>query len=374
MNLLIAPNSMKGSLNAQEFADVAAAAIRSVSPEFQVRCIPVADGGDFTGEILINALQAEKISVCVSDPLGRPITVTMGVHDRTAIIEMASASGLRLLAEPEMNPWKTSTFGTGQLIRHAADMGCNTILLGLGGSATVDGGIGMLGALGFTFVDDKGNILPALASSLSLISEVILPDVMIHDVEIILLNDVNNPLLGEDGSAHSFGPQKGADPEMVLHLEKGLENWIKVIEKMSGRNIRNLPGAGAAGGIACGLIGFLNARLIPGAEYIMDMLQMEKHLEWADLVITGEGRIDKQSVMNKAPYALARRAIAAGKPIIAWVGSFDPDAADTFDGVFSIINGPVSLNDAMEHARELVAESATQLAKLLYGLKAWNKS
>ncbi len=365
MNILIAPNSMKGSLNARDFADIACKAFRSVSPLFNVRTAPVADGGDYTGEILIDAMGARRFTAEVNDPLNRPVTCGFGVAGDTAVIEMASASGLKLIPDTERNPEITSSFGTGQLMKRAFELGCSRVLLGAGGSATVDGGIGILDGLGFEFLDFNGRKLPGRASSLQNVAEIRYPQPVLAEHEILILCDVNNPLLGENGAASVFGPQKGATPEMVKRLENGLENWVTLIEKLTGKEIRSLPGSGAAGGIACGLSLLKNTKLIKGSEFVFDMIGLEEKLQWADLVLTGEGRLDSQSLSDKAPYALSVRAKQAGIPVIALAGSYEDRVAGSFDAVFSILNEPVTTGFAMQNAGTLVFQGASQIARFL---------
>jgi glycerate 2-kinase len=227
MNILVAPNSMKGSLNADEFADAVERGLRKVSPVFNVRTLPIADGGDYTGHVLMNALNAQEITCNVTDPLGRPIRALMGIAGQTAIIEMAAASGMRLLRSDELNPMMASTAGTGEMLRHAVSLGCTTLLLGVGGSATIDGGIGMLGALGFSFYDTEGAALPPVPASLLKVADIHTPADWKPETEIVILYDVNNPLLGPEGAASVFGPQKGADADTVQRLEQGLNHWVQ---------------------------------------------------------------------------------------------------------------------------------------------------
>jgi len=365
MNILVAPNSMKGSLSAPDFAAEIEKGFRNVSPVFNVRKLPIADGGDHTGLVLCEALNAKNYTVNVLDPLGRPIEASLGISGDTAIIEMASASGLRLLAPNELNPEKATTFGTGQLIRRAIELGCTRILLGIGGSATVDGGIGMLDALGFTFFDKEGYKLPGKPVSLDMIERFDYPTDLNSDIEIIIFCDVNNPILGENGAARVFGPQKGADPEMVERLENRLSCWVGFLEKISGINIRNIEGMGAAGGLSSGLVALMNAKLTPGADAIFDFIGLHKHLAWADMVITGEGKTDSQSLSLKGPVALAMKAKQQNKPVIALSGSYEADASKIFDAVFTIVNGPITLEKAMQNSGKLVADTSKQIAGLL---------
>lgn len=365
MNILAAPNSMKGSLSAIDFSMAIEKGFRSISPVFNVRKLPIADGGDFTGPILCDALNAKKINVSVSDPFGRQIEAEIGIAGGTAIIEMASASGLRLLNPFELNPMKATTYGTGMLIKRAIELGCNQILLGVGGSATVDGGIGILDALGFTFSDAQEKLLPGVPSSLEKVQDIHFPSNIISDTEFIILCDVNNPMLGENGAATVFGPQKGANKEMVIRLENGLSNWADVIERVSGKEIRNMEGMGAAGAVSSALVALLNAKLVEGASAIFDILDLDKHLEWADLVITGEGKLDAQSLALKAPIALASKAKDFDKPVIALAGAFDMAMEKVFDGVFPVVSGPMTVNEAMQNAAELVMATSIQLAGVI---------
>lgn len=363
MNILVAPNTMKGSLNAIDFAAIVEKAFRKVSPIFQVRTVPIADGGDLTGTILCKAMNARMISVVVADPLGRSIDAEMGISGDTAIIEMASASGIRLLAPGEYNPEITTSLGTGQLISRAIELGCEKIYLGLGGSATVDGGIGILEALGFIFLDENASPMPGVPGSLENIRQVIPPSTF-KNIEITLLCDVNNPLLGENGAARVFGPQKGADDDMVKRLERGLANWAKVLEFQTGKDLAHIEGTGAAGGVSTGLMAFYSVQLTRGADFIFERLCIDKHLEWADWVITGEGRLDRQSLALKAPVALALHARKAQKPIVAVSGSYDHEANLPFDAVFSIANGPLSLEESKTNASDLVFSSCVQIARV----------
>ena len=365
MNILAAPNSMKGSLNAIDFSIAIEKGIRSISPVFNVRRLPVADGGDFTGPILCDALKAKKITVLVSDPYGRQIEAEMGIAGETAIIEMASASGLRLLNPKELNPMRATTYGTGQLIKKAIELGCSKILLGVGGSATVDGGIGVLEALGFTFSDDQGRMLPGNPSSLEKVNKIHFPSNTISGIDIIILYDVNNIMIGVNGAATVFGPQKGASKDMVIRLESGLRNWADVLERTSGKKIRNIEGMGAAGAVSSAIVALLNAKMVEGASAVFDILDLNKHLEWADLIITGEGKFDAQSLALKAPVALASKAKMFNKPIIALAGAFDMNMEKIFDAVFPVVYGPITLNEAMENAAEFVMATSMQVAGVI---------
>jgi glycerate 2-kinase len=367
LNILVAPNSMKGSLNAFDFADVVEKAFLNVSSDFSVRKVPVADGGDFTGEVLSRALNAEVVEITVNDPLGRIVKSKFVKTGKTAIIEMADASGIKLLKKEELNPLKTSSFGTGQLIKVALNSGCTVILLGVGGSATVDGGMGMLEALGFQFLNEKGRELKGKGKNLEYVAEIRKP-LLPTDISIKIICDVDNPLLGQNGAATVFGPQKGATPQMVIQLEKGLGNWAGILKNESGKTLVNLKGAGAAGGIALPLVAFYHAEIVPGASFILSQLDFENQVKWADLVITGEGKLDSQTLNNKAPKAVADAARKAGKPVFAIGGTVQKEISNAFDGIFSITPGPVSLEESMQHSAEMLFDLSFELAKLIYSV------
>lgn len=368
MNILIAPNSMKGSINAFDFADVVEEAFKNCSESFNIRKMPVADGGDFTGELLTRALKAKKVKVLVSDPIGRRIESEYAVSGRTAIIEMADASGIKLMRKDELNPMVASTYGTGELIADALKRGCSEVLLGIGGSATIDGGTGLAEALGFTLTDKNGTQLKGNGGNLINIERITKPD-YIKEVSIKIICDVDNPLNGKNGAAEVFGPQKGATPEMVSLLDKGLAKWSSILENECGKDMSLLKGSGAAGGIALPLLAFFNAEIIPGAKYILSVLNFEEHVKWADLVITGEGKIDSQTLNDKAPGAVALVAKRLKKPVIAIGGSVNSDASELFNGIFSITNEPMTLDEALNNVRKLLFNLSFELARLLRSLK-----
>ena len=364
MNILVAPNSMKGSLNAFEFADAIEKAFNEVSPLFSVRKLPVADGGDFTGEVLRRAFDAQEIELTVQDPLGRPVRSKYGISGNTAIIEMADASGMKLLSPEELNPLKASSFGTGQLMANAIEKGCTEILLGVGGSATVDGGAGLLEALGFQLFDDDGRLLEGNGKNLELIREMKKP-VIPKNLTVKIISDVDNPLHGTNGAAAVFAPQKGADDEMVKLLEKGLSAWCGLLEKESGKELSAMKGAGAAGGVTVPLVAYFHAQIVPGAGFVLSELNFDEHVQWADLVITGEGKIDSQTLNDKAPKTVADHARKAGKPVLAIAGAIGKEASEAFDGMFSFTNGPVSLDDSIKNSKKLVFDFSVELARLL---------
>lgn len=372
MNILVSPNSMKGSLSAINFAGIVEKAFMAASDDFVIKKIPVADGGDMTGEIITRALNATEISIEVEDPLGRPVTAKYSIAGSTAIIEMAEASGIKLLGSDELNPLKASTYGTGQLIADAIGRGCSNIILGIGGSATVDGGTGMLTALGFKLSDETGRPLKGNGENLKSIKRLERSGIA-DGIEIKIISDVDNPLTGSQGAAAIFGPQKGATPEMVTALEEGLANWASLLELYCGKSLKSLNGAGAAGGISIPLISFFNAEIVPGADFILSLLNFEEHAKWSDLVITGEGKIDSQTLNNKAPKAVANVAHRFNKPVVAIGGNVQREASPAFSGIFSIINEPMAVEEAIMKAPDLLYNFAFELAQLLIDLKQLSK-
>jgi glycerate 2-kinase len=368
IHILIAPNSLKGSLSAFEFADIVEQAFLKISSRFSIRKVPVADGGDFTGEILQKALKAQIVELEVKDPLGRPVSSRYATDGNIAVVEMADASGIKLLKSAELNPFETSSFGTGQLIADALKNGNTEIWLGVGGSATVDGGSGMLQALGFQLLDENNQPLHGNGNNLPKIRSIKKP-AELENISLKIICDVDNPLLGDRGAATVFGPQKGATSEMVIHLEKGLANWCNLLESECGKNLSDIKGAGAAGGMALPLMAFFNAEIVSGAQFILSVIEFEMHLQWADVVITGEGKIDSQTFSNKAPKTVADFAKRAGKPVIAIGGKVESEAAALFDGgAFSFLTGPVSLEDSIKNANKYLFEFSTQLAKIFLNI------
>ena len=369
MRIMLAPNAMKGSLSASDFANAMSEGLLMADDTLEIVKHPLADGGDGTSELLVNALGGFFIQVSVHDPLGRVINSRYGWLPQTkcAIIEMAEASGLNLLAAEELNPMVASSRGTGELVLAAVKKGAKKIILGIGGSATVDGGIGMLMALGFILLNHSGEAVEEGGNGLIQIAH-ILRDKVIPDIlacEIVIATDVKNPLLGAEGAAAVYGPQKGATPQMVKELELGLSNFIGLLELTSQKELVKLVGGGAAGGLALPLIALLNARMERGAELIIELLGVMDDLRSCDLVITGEGCIDQQTCQGKGPAVIAHAARVAGIPVIAIGGAINPEASYLFDGIFSITSGPVTLEDAIINAYEMTKSLSFQLGKLL---------
>ncbi len=370
MNILVAPNSMKGSLSAFRFADLVEQAFLDVAPDFfTIRKFPVADGGDETMNVLMNALGLEVQETIVSDPLGRQVVAQYGYSKGVAVIEMANASGIKLLKTEELNPLKTSSYGTGQLLLDAIQKGAKKIFVGIGGSATVDGGMGMLEALGIQFFDRENQILKGNGENTGKIHRIDTSNCLIPaEIEVVVISDVDNLLLGSNGAARVFGPQKGATPEMIEMLESNLSNYANTLMEQTGKDVTTLKGGGAAGGISVAFTAFMNAEIRDGADFILDVISIDESIQWADLLITGEGMIDKQTLMNKAPFAVAMRAKKFGKPVIALAGSVSLTDDLVFNGVFSIIDQPMTLEYAIENAEELMYCQAKNMARLIVGM------
>jgi len=365
---------MKGSLSASNFANAISDGLVMADDTLEIIKHPLADGGDGTNELLVIALGGIFIQVPVHDPLGRVINSRFGwiPESKCAIIEMAEASGLNLLTADELNPMLASSFGTGELILAAVKHGAQKIILGIGGSATVDGGIGMLMALGFKLLDHRGEPIEEGGNGLLQIARILTdkvePDIL--ECEIVIATDVKNLLLGADGAAAVYGPQKGATSQMVKDLELGLKNYIALLEQSTHKDLVGLVGGGAAGGIAVPLIALFKGRIEHGAELIIELLGVTEDLRNCDLVITGEGCIDLQTCQGKGPAVIAHAAREAGIPVIAIGGAIHPEASPLFDGIFSIANGPISLEEAMTNSYELTKLLSYQLGKLL---KAFTK-
>ncbi len=371
MNILIAPNSMKGSLSAFDFADCIEKGFQDVSCDrFDIKKVPLADGGDGTLDVLANAFGLSLQHTEVLNPLGRPVKARYAYNKDVAVIETAEASGLKLLSGEELNPLKTSSFGTGQQIRHAVEQGARHIYVGVGGSATIDGGMGILEALGVSFFDESGKKLSGNGENMGKVAVIDASKLIIgNDIEITVVSDVDNLILGTNGGIQVFGPQKGATPRMITLLEKNIVHYIEVVRQHTGKDASRIKSGGAAGGIPIALYSFLDADIKSGADLILDILNINDLILWADLVITGEGFIDNQTYMNKAPYAVAIRAKKYKKPVIGIAGGISSVENDLFNGVFSITNAPMKLNEAIQNAPRLTYELSRQIAGLICGIR-----
>ncbi|KLU62142.1 glycerate 2-kinase [Peptococcaceae bacterium CEB3] len=358
MRIVVAPDSYKGCLGALSVARAMERGVKHVFPDGRVEVIPMADGGEGTVDAVLAAVGGEKVHLTVSDPLGRPLEAMYGIlaHGRIAVIEMAAASGLPLLTAEERNPLVTTTRGTGELIKDALDKGVGKILIGLGGSATNDGGAGMAQALGAKLLDARGSALGPGGAELARLARIDLADLhpRIPEVEFEAACDVQNPLCGPQGASAVYGPQKGATAEMVGKLDHALANWGSLLGRVQGRDILTLPGGGAAGGLGAGLVGLLGARLMSGTQIVLEAAGAREKMAGADLVLTGEGKTDFQTGFGKVPAGVAAYARQAGVPVLVLSGAVegDPDllAAAGIEACLSIAEGPISLSEALDKA------------------------
>ena len=353
MKVVIASDSFKGSLSSREVAEAAVRGIRQVLPICELVGVNVADGGEGTVDAVVEALGGEVVATVVSDPLGRPISARYGIVGKMAIIEMAAASGLPLLRE-ERNPWQTSTYGTGEMIMDAVKRGCRDFLVGLGGSATNDAGMGMLQALGFRFYDiDDQEIIDGCGGRLQDVARIDDTGVMdaVRQCRFTVACDVDTPFCGSEGAAYVFAPQKGADMEMVARLDSGMVSFAEVIEKTYGMDVTSMAGAGAAGGMGGGFYAFLNATLKRGVDMVLDAIDFDSIIRGADLVITGEGKIDYQTVKGKTAAGVLARAKAQDIPVVAIAGSVEKcESVEQmgFAGVYPIMENEMPLAVAMQ--------------------------
>ncbi|MDF3067739.1 MAG: glycerate kinase [Polyangiaceae bacterium] len=371
MKLVVAPNALKGSLSPFEAATAIANGARRARPDAEVVEVPIADGGDGTAEVVGKARSADFREASALDPRGRPRRARYAwLEDGTAIIDVATASGLALLTENERSATLATSFGTGQVLRAALEAGAQRVVLGVGGSATVDGGAGVLQALGVRFLDDAGRELPPGGSALARLARIdssgLTP--LARHVPIEVACDVDSALLGEQGAARLFAPQKGGSASDVEDLERALTRLADVVERDFGRDVRTMTSGGAAGGIAAGLHGVLGARLMAGVDWVLDAVGFDQALAGAALCLTAEGQLDSQSLRNKGPWGVARRAAAHGVPVVVLGGSIGADVrtgdfAD-FTAWFSICQRPVLLEEALTHAATLLEAASEQVVRL----------
>ncbi|MDR0824491.1 MAG: glycerate kinase [Prevotella sp.] len=372
--IVIASDSFKGSVTSMEVSDCVEISINKIFPDCEVLKIPVADGGEGTTEALVHTLNGEMIFCLVHDPLMNIINAKYGIlgDSKTAVIEMASASGLPLVPVEKRNPMNTSTYGTGELIKDALIRGCVNFLIGIGGSATNDAGTGMLQALGFKFLDKDGKELGQGGRILDKIHKIDCSQVMprLEEARFTIACDVNNPFSGENGAAFVYARQKGADDGVIRLLDNGLKSFAAIIKKERGIDIDNIPGAGAAGGLGGGFLAFLTTTLKPGIEMVLDALRFDEQIKDADLIITGEGKLDKQTSMGKAPYGVLQAAQKQNIPVIAIGGSIEDAEAlndQGFLSVFSIQQGAATLEKAMDkkYAMNNIKYSIEQILRVI---------
>lgn len=369
MNFLFAPDSFKGSLKAVEICNMLETAAKRYFENCKYIKLPVADGGEGTIEALLLTLKLQTKKISVHDPLMRDIDAIYAQGEDFALVEMAQTSGLCLLSENERCAAKTSSYGLGEAINYALEDNFKTIYIGIGGSATNDGGMGMLCALGVKFFDDNGNQLLGKGEALQYVKKLDLTNLnpKIKDADFIVISDVQNPIVGELGATMVFGKQKGANMKMLEELEYGMQNYCDILEKTLGKKISEISGGGAAGGTGAALVAFLNARLTSGIDTILDKVGFEEVIKGVDLIITGEGRIDAQSAYGKVISGISMR--AGNTPVMAIVGGIEDGFETIYEkgvaGVFSVFKNVMSLEYAMENANTLFAEAADRMFRIL---------
>ncbi|MBY6188556.1 glycerate kinase [Marinobacter hydrocarbonoclasticus] len=376
MKIVVAPDSYKESLSALDVATEIEAGLKQALPHASVVKVPVADGGEGTVQAMVDATGGRYETRTVTGPLGQPVDARFALlgDGSTAVVEMAEASGLHLVEPAQRDPRITTTFGTGELIRAALDLGVQHLILGLGGSATNDGGAGMAAALGAQLLDAEGQPLPTGGAALARLARIDTRhlDPRLAQLTVEVACDVDNPLCGTKGASAVFGPQKGASAEVVAELDAALAHYAECLQQQLGQDVAEVPGAGAAGGMGAAALAFLGARLRPGIEIVLDTVGLDAHLEDADLVITGEGRIDSQTIHGKTPMGVAKRAKARGLPVIGLAGSLSDDVdvvhAHGIDAVFSILPRPMTLEEALVSARPFLRQAARNVAAM-YALK-----
>jgi glycerate 2-kinase len=364
--ILVAPDKFKGSLTASEAAEAIRAGLRQARPGIEVVLAPIADGGDGTVDAAV-AAGYERVEVTVTGPTGEPVTASFAMSGDTAVVEMAEASGLRRLPGGRPAPLMATTFGTGELIRAALDRGARRVVLGVGGSATTDGGTGMAAALGARFLDSAERDLPSGGAALRDLDTISLEqlDPRLRDVEIVVASDVDNPLTGERGAAAVYGPQKGATPADIAQLDASLARLAEVAAQQLRTDLANAPGAGAAGGTGFGAMAFLGARLVSGIDLLLDLVRFPDVVVRADLVITGEGSLDQQSLAGKAPWGVAQAAARAGVPVVALCGRRAISADEARSAGFAEVHALADIEPDLERCQREAAPLLTSLAQHL---------
>lgn len=380
MKVVVAIDSLKGSLSSIEAGTSIKEGILSVC-EAEVIVKPLADGGEGTVEALLAGMGGREIILDVTGPLGKKLTSSYGIltDNRTAVIEMAAAAGIKLVSKEDLNPLYTTTFGVGEMIKDAINKGCRNFIIGIGGSATNDGGLGMLQALGYQFFDERGKLVGPEGRELNKIADfsTVLSLKELKECTFKIACDVTNPLYGPLGASPVFGPQKGATPEIVEILDKGLKNFAEVVKKVLGQDTASYPGTGAAGGLGFAFLTFLNGTLESGINIILEEIGLEEDILDADYVITGEGKLDFQTSMGKAPVGVAKLAKKYGKKVIAFAGGTTKDAAkcneEGIHAYFSILQLPMTVEEAMEFntARMNLFSAAAQVFRLIKAVKAF---
>ncbi|MEO8970042.1 MAG: glycerate kinase [Ktedonobacteraceae bacterium] len=373
MRIVIAPQSLKGSLTAAEAGSAIAEGVRAVYPDAEGVIVPVADGGEGTVQALVDATGGEIVLQTVTGPLGEPVKAFFGLlgNGDTAAIEMAACAGLPLVPQERRDPRITTTYGVGELILAALERGCQHFIIGIGGSATNDGGAGMAQALGAILQTSDGTKIARGGAALATLAHVdtSMLDARLSDCQFEVACDVNNPLYGPTGATAVYGPQKGATPEMVVQLDAALAHYAEIIERDLGLSVKDIPGAGAAGGLGAGLIAFLRATLRPGAQIVLEAVHLEEQLAKADLVITAEGQLDAQTAYGKSVGAVAELAKRYRLPVLALAGSLGEQYRAVYslgvDAVAVLPSGPMSLDYAMTHAAELTSDTTERALRMI---------
>lgn len=372
MKLLFASDSFKGTLSSEQTIELLSQAAQEVFPSCECTGVPVADGGEGTTDAVIAATGGERIPVKVHGPLMEPVDTYYGRLDRTrAVLEMAAASGLPMVPEPLRNPENTTTYGTGEMLKDALDQGFRDISIAIGGSATNDGGMGCMRALGVRFLDAEGTELDGRGADLERVAQIDISgmDARIRETTFTVMCDVNNPLCGKDGATYTFGPQKGGTPEILDRLERGMQNYRDVLTQTFGINPDDIPGSGAAGGLGAALLVFLGATLKSGIETVLDLIDFDRRLYGVDLVVTGEGRTDWQSCFGKVMQGVGMRCKSQEVPAVALVGAMGEGAEQILDyGICSImttVNGVMDLEEALGNAEELYYRGAVRMFRFI---------
>ncbi len=373
MRVVIAPDSFKGSASAKEVAQAIADGLKVALPDSEFDLVPMADGGEGTVEALVVATGGKIVTKRVTGPLGEPVDAFFGIlgDGETAVIEMAAAAGLHLVPPEKRNPLLTTTYGVGELIKAALDAGCKRVIVGIGGSATNDGGAGMAQALGAKLLDEDGNEIGFGGGELGKVARIDINelDSRLRETEILVACDVTNPLTGPNGASAVYGPQKGATPEMVKLLDENLRHYAAIIRRDLGVDVEHVPGAGAAGGLGAGLMAFCQAKLKRGVELVIQAVRLDERVQKANLVITGEGKIDFQTGFGKVPHGVAQVAKRYKKPVIAVVGQLGEGSEKCrewgIDACFAITDKPMSEQEAMANTLVLLKRTAEELGWLI---------
>ena len=372
MRVVVAPQSLKGSLSAAEAGQAIARGVREVYPDAEISIVPVADGGEGTTQALVDASGGKVIQRAVTGPLGAPVQAFLGLmgDGRTAVIEMAASSGLPLVPAGQRDPRVTTTCGVGELILAALDEGCTHFIVGIGGSATNDGGAGMAQALGARLLDAQGQEISFGGAALARLERIEIDrmDARLQNCVFEVASDVTNPLYGPTGASAVYGPQKGATPAMVAELDAALAHYAQIIERDLGQAVHEIPGAGAAGGLGAGLLAFLRATMRPGARIVLEAVRLEEQIREADLVITAEGRLDSQTAYGKSVGAVAAMARQYGLPVLAIAGGLEENYQELYqlglDGIAVLPSGPMTLAEAMDQAARLAGEATERALRI----------